>query len=153
MDDDDELLPDAMEKGLAIWDGMDLKRKEKCWCVCGLCINDKTGKVVGNLFDEQINELSGRKFQKALAKAHGERCGLQKVEIVRKYKFPEIKGCSYFPEGNIWRRINEDYRQYYTNEVFRVYHQYEGESLINFSKTQTSYEKRYRIYKYLIKCY
>lgn len=150
MDDDDEIVSDAMEKGLAIWDHMKLERKSNCWCVCGLCVNQRTGKVVGNYFDEQINELSGRKFKKALENAHGEHCGLQKVEIVRKYKFPEIEGCSYFPEGNIWRRINKDYRQYYVNEVFRIYHQYEGESLINYSKNIASYERRYRIYKYLL---
>lgn len=149
IDDDDEVLPDAFEKGVSIWDSIPKEQQKKYWCVVGRCINPETKQMVGKPFVSNINELCGRKKKKALSNS-GECCSFKKIEIMKRYKYPEVKGCSYFPEGNLWYRIDQDYQQYYTNEIFRVYYQNDGESLVNYSKNKESYVRRYNMYKFLL---
>ena len=69
---------------------------------------------------------------------------------MKQYRYPEVKGCSYFPEGNLWYHIDKKYQQYYTNEIFRVYYQNDGESLVNYVKSKEAYKRRYNMYRYLL---
>ena len=57
-----------------------------------------------------------------MSKCAGEKCALQKVEIVRKFKFPQIDGVKFIFESYLWDEINKHYEQWYTNDIFRVYH-------------------------------
>lgn len=149
IDDDDEVLSDAFEKGVAIWDSIPKEERNQYWCVVGRCINPETKKMVGKPFVENINELKGRKQKKALSSS-GECCSFKNIAIMKQYKYPEVKGCSYFPEGNLWYRIDQDYKQYYTNEIFRVYYQNDGESLVNYARSKEAYTRRYNMYHYLL---
>ena len=150
IDDDDELLFDAMEKGLAIWDGMEPSKREQCWCVCGRHTHYKTGKMLGDPFPSDINYLPLKKKKKVLASLKGDKCGMQKISLVRQFKFPEVKGCNFFPEIYLWRQLNSLYKQYYVNEFFGICHTQEGESLMNHSHDLKSYYQRYKIYEYLL---
>lgn len=79
IDDDDELLPDAMEKGLAIWDSMDKNLKDKTWCVCGRCIDANTGNMVGNSFPDDINFSSEREKISVLKSCQGENADFKRL--------------------------------------------------------------------------
>lgn len=150
IDDDDELLPDAMEKGLSIWDGMSDEQRSNCWCVCGRHINHKTLEMIGKPFPDNVNEVNPRTRSKILSTIQGDRCGMQKVAFVRQYKFPEVEGCSFFPEIYLWRQLNLVYDQHYTNALFGLCHVHDGESLMNYSKSKESYRNRKNIYGYLL---
>lgn len=149
IDDDDELLPETLAKGVAVIDRISVEDREKYWCIVGRCIDGKTGEFIGIPYPDNINELTGGKQKKAL-KVNGECCSFKKTSIMKKFKFPEVKGCSYFPEGNLWNRLDEEYKQYYTNEIFRVYYRNDGESLVNYSKNKESYVRRYNMYRFLL---
>lgn len=151
IDDDDELLPTAMERGTATWDNMPDGIREKTWCVCGLCRDAQTGATVGGYFPDNINELSENEKKRALkAVARGERCGFQKVCVVQQFKFPIIEGCKFIPEGYLWNKISSCYDQWYCNEVFRVYHQFEGECLSHRPVNKARFESDFNLYRYIL---
>jgi glycosyltransferase involved in cell wall biosynthesis len=151
IDDDDELLPDAMEKGLEIWDSMTPNQRDSCWCVCGRHIHYKTREMIGEPFPVGINEMTQRKKNKILSSLSGDKCGMQKVALVRQYKLPEVKGCNFFPEIYLWRQLNALYDQFYVNEIFGVCHVQEGKTIMNFDFTQENARMRFVIYEYLLK--
>ena len=47
IDDDDEILPNAINDALSIWDSMDEAERDKYWCVCGPNIDGETRNCVG----------------------------------------------------------------------------------------------------------
>ncbi len=154
IDDDDELLPDAMEKGLRMWDSMDPAAKDRIWCINGRCVKNRQMEMVGKPFPENINSLSKRALKKVLEQCKGEKCGFQKVSIVKQYKFPEIEGCKFIFESFLWDQIKNDYDQFYTNEIFRIYHipPANERSLSNrkYEKSKEHYLNAYRLYKYIL---
>lgn len=157
IDDDDELLPDAMEKALAIWDSFDTEQRERTWCVCGRCINSETKKMVGNPFPDNINELSSKKKKNALKMCGGEKISMQKLSIMKQHRFPEIEGCNFIFEKFLWDEIDSLYEQYYTNDIFRVYYVpvVGGGSLSNrkFDRSVKRALSDYNLHKYILeKC-
>lgn len=147
MDDDDELLPDAVERFLKLWDRYG--DNEKLWCICGRCIDAVSREIVGKPIVKGINELSWEKRRSESKKAGGERCGMARMECLKLYKYPEEKGMKFIPEAYVWRRLDAVYEQYYIDEPFRIYHQFEGESLSNRSKTKERYESDFIMYQYI----
>lgn len=131
LDSDDEIVPDAMEKALDIWNKIEKKHEDKYWCVVGRVANNKTRQMIGKLFPENINEVNKFKRKKILNKIYGDKWALQKADIVRKYKFPEPEGITFITESLVWNRIDKDYESYFTNDIFRIYYQNEGECLSN----------------------
>ena len=148
IDDDDELLPDAIEKSLIIWNS--IENQEQYWCVCARCINSKSKQILGALFPKKMNNFTKKKQMKVNSKISGEKVGVQKVEIVKRYKFPKIEGCYYIPEAYLWNQLNRDYKQYYSNEVLRIYHQFEIDSLVNTKVNNKFLENMYHAYKLML---
>lgn len=140
LDSDDEILPDAMEKGLAIWE--QLKNPEKYWAVCGRCLDQNARPLSPNKFPGNINELSRRAQRKVLQNFKEERWSLQKTSIVKGFKFPEKVGIPYISESYLWKQIAHSYKQWYTNDFFRVYYtkQKSVQSLSNIPTTKADYE-------------
>jgi len=118
LDSDDELMPEAMKKALMIWETIPPDRRNEYWCVCGRNIYNETLKMIGKPFPLNINENDWNKAKKIASKISGDKMSLQKLEVVKKYKFPEHKNVKFVTERIVWNRIDNDYKQYYTNEVF-----------------------------------
>lgn len=135
LDSDDEIIPDAMEKALEIWDSMDLDKKKEYWCVVGRVVDQHERKIHGKLFPERINELEWKDIKGIMRKTPGEKWALQRADVLRKYKFPEPKGVKYVTESILWNLIQNDYKEYLTNEVFRVYYIDEGDCISSPHKT------------------
>lgn len=129
LDSDDEILPNAMQKALTIWN--QLAQPEKYWAVCGRCIDQRNKLLVGDPFPENINQVSFKQQRKMLSKISGELWSLQKTEVVKQYKFPEIEKLHYVSESYIWNQITFDYQQWYTDEYFRVYYRKESEKQLS----------------------
>lgn len=47
----------------------------------------------------------------------GDKAEVVKTEIMRKFRFPEIEGEKFIPEGLIWNRIGREYKFRYVNRV------------------------------------
>lgn len=52
----------------------------------------------------------------------GEKWGVGRTDVLRRYPFPEIAGANFVPEGLIGLRIAREYKTRYVNEVFRIYY-------------------------------
>lgn len=154
IDDDDELLPEAMAHGLELWDSMPPEKKEKVWCVVGRCVDSETGAMVGKAFPDGINALGRKALRKTLKQCAGEKCGFQKVSVVKSYRFPEIDGVKFIFESFLWDQINGDYEQFYTNEAFRIYYMPKrgGDNLSNrkFDQSAERAQSDYRLHKYIL---
>lgn len=122
LDSDDELVPDAIEKMLSLWDSIPQNEYDRYWCVSGRWADASTGQIVGALYPEGINELRGKKQRRQLLKIDGEKHCCRKVNILTRYRFPEYPDVKFVTENTVWERINRKYDQYCTNEVFGKYY-------------------------------
>lgn len=129
LDSDDEITPDAMEKALKLWDSIDPARRDEYWCVVGRVVDQNKGEMHGTLFPEGINDLDWTDIQKIMRATPGEKWALQRADVLKKYKFPEPKGISFVTESILWSLIQKDYKEYLTNEVFRIYYVDDGDCL------------------------
>lgn len=131
LDSDDELLDDAVEKILKIWNSIPSKDYDRFWCISGRELNYETGKIVGVPYPEGINNLHGRAQRKKMLKCTGEKHCCRKVSIHKQYKFPVYEDTKFVSENQVWEQINRKYDQYCTNEAFGVYHTDSTDSLSN----------------------
>jgi len=140
LDSDDEIISDAMEKALAIWDKISPEERDKYYCVVGRVIDQHNREIIGDLLPDDINEHDREKTERTARKMKEEKCSLMRTDVLKKYRFPEPEGIKFVTERIVWDRISNDYRSYYTNEKFRVYYINEGECLSN-SKKNTQWAK------------
>ena len=104
---------------------------ERFFCVTGHCIDSRTGQIIGGVWPKGINELKGKKQRRVIFKnKKGEKICCRKVEILRKFPFPNYPGIKFIFEGTVWRAIEQEYDQYCINEVLRVYHTESEGSLV-----------------------
>lgn len=129
LDSDDELTENAielLEKNIAI---IEEKAINDIWQISGLCIDSVSGKIVGELYPDFINDLPLNRQRKLFCKLKCEKSNCRKVEILKQYPFPEYPDTKFVTENTIWEKINQKYRSYCVNDVFRVYYQDSADSL------------------------
>lgn len=123
LDSDDAYVPDALQKIHDIWENIPSEEYDRYWCVTGQCIDSQTGKLIGGLWPEGINQLRGRQQHKAIVKyKKGEKSCCRKTEILKQYPFPQYDDTKFVPENIVWEKINLYYDQFCTNEIFRIYY-------------------------------
>lgn len=144
LDDDDELVPNAIENALNLF--TTLPNKEDYCALVGRCIDTSTNKMCGPLFPEDINIRGWSKAIKMARKVGGEKFSLLNMNIYKKYKFPEPKGVTFISEALFWRSVLNNYQEYYTNEIFRIYHTNEGDCLSNQKKSNQYFKNVYYYY-------
>ena len=150
LDSDDEYVPEAIEILYNIINEIPKEEYDRFWQISGRCIDSKTKKLVGKKFSEGVNELSGLKQRKVIAKACGEKSNCRKLEILKKYPFPIYDDTKFVVENTIWEKINLKYDTYCTNKVFRLYYQDSADSLAN-GKMHTKTRNR-TYYHYSVFC-
>ncbi|MFH0826056.1 MAG: glycosyltransferase family 2 protein [Pseudomonadota bacterium] len=119
LDDDDELLPEALERLKHHWQAIPAGEKKGFAGVAALSVDEK-GLAVGppfpqDVFDSTFSELTYR------LKLEGERLFCLTTQAMRRYPFPEDIRTPTIPEGTIWHRISGPYRIRFVNEVLRRY--------------------------------
>ena len=93
LDSDDEMVPTAVERGLALWASLD--------------------------HPEEYHDVLNKK----LSKGHcGEQRSFRVTRHCQEYPFPIPEGLTFIPENAFWDRIYCDYKRFYTNEFFMLYH-------------------------------
>lgn len=128
LDADDKLLPHSVKFLVDTYYQIPEEVRDEYWCVHGRC-ETQFGEFVGDKYPEGINCENWKKAGEAARKCGGEKIGLQVRKYLCNYKFPEVKGVSYIPEGIVWHQINKVYGTWYTNEVVRIYYVGEGGNL------------------------
>ena len=127
LDSDDGFVPHAVEHMVKLWDEIPEKDRHLYWCVQARCFDHGTGKMIGALYPDNINRLSGKELEKELSKVHGDKTGLQVLEKVREIGFEEPEGVKFVSEGTVWRVLNKKYKTYYSNEMVKeVYFDEQG---------------------------
>jgi len=97
-----------------------------------LCM-DEQNNIIGDKFPKEgISNYINIFFKN---KVKGEKWGCIRVDILRKFKFPEMKGANFFPESYIWSQIGLNYNTVYLNIPLRVYYQDAGNQLMKMKST------------------
>lgn len=128
VDSDDAVMPDTVKTFLNYWESFTPEQRQKYWCVVGLCKDGDSGEVVGDRFPDGINNAENPRALAAAVK--GEKSSCMRTEVLKQFPFPEPKGTNFITESIVWNKIDKQYRQYYVNDVVRVYYQNEPDSLI-----------------------
>ncbi len=119
LDNDDEILPEALERLRFHWFNIPEYERDKFAGVIGLCI-DENGNIVGGPLPYRYIDASPQEMRYKY-KIRQEMIGVIKTSIMKNFPFPsEING--YVPEGVVWDAIGEHYRFRYVNEVLRIYY-------------------------------
>ena len=120
LDSDDGLAPNSLERLAYYWQTIPESEREFFSGVDGLC-SDVNGKIVGIKFPRDIFDTNLREM-KYVHRLYGEKWGMGRTDIMRRYLFPEIARGGYLPEGIIWLDIAKKYRSRAVNEIVRIYY-------------------------------
>jgi glycosyltransferase involved in cell wall biosynthesis len=128
LDSDDTCVPNALERLWWHWTQIPEVERGQYTAVTVLCM-DEQGELVGDRFpggdwiDSTGIEILHR------WKVRGEKWGFQRVDVLRQHPFPEdVPGL--IPEGYVWCQLDQQYKTRFVNEMLRVYHRDQGDSLI-----------------------
>ena len=120
LDSDDAILPEGLERLLKHWKDIPDNAKDKFIGVTALC-KDQNGNLVGDKFPKDVfDSSSGENSFKH--KIKGEKWGMQRVEVLRQYPFPDLKNGVHMLPGSIWIKIARKYQTRYVNEQLRIYY-------------------------------
>jgi glycosyltransferase involved in cell wall biosynthesis len=134
LDSDDALVPVALERMAYHWGTIPENERSHFSSVGGLC-KDLHGEIIGDRFPREPFDCSLRELHYR-HRLRGERCGAARIEVLRKYPFPEIRGTRFIPEGSVWLEIAKTHKIRWVNEAFRIYRNDEtgtGERLSGYS--------------------
>lgn len=114
VDSDDRLLPEALWHLLAAWEAIPEGVRSEFVGVTGLCL-DPEWRTVGTRFPTDpldVDSLTAR----YVFGIRGDKCGFQRVDVMRQYPFPEF-ATGAVPEGYVWDRIAMRYKTRFINEA------------------------------------
>jgi glycosyltransferase involved in cell wall biosynthesis len=120
LDSDDALLPDALEKLGRVWNTIPISERPHFAGIWGLC-RDQHGAVVGDRYPASPFDADLREVH-YVHRISGEKWGVVRTEVLRKFPFPEIRRTRFIPEGTVWLEIAKTYKTRYVNEVLRIYY-------------------------------
>ncbi len=124
LDDDDALVPNALERLRFHWNSIPEMARSRYSGVSGLCV-DNRGRMVGRPFPSDVMDCRNFELEARFGSV-GERWGCHRLEILREFPFPEIIGERYCPEGLVWNRMGRCYLVRHVNEVLRVYRRHKN---------------------------
>ncbi len=150
IDSDDALAMNALQLVHDAWERVPQDDYDRFWCVSGRCQEASTGKLVGKPYPDGINTLIGRKQHKKILKYPGEKSCCRKIEVLRRYPFPEFSDTKFVSEGMVWEKINQHYDQFCTNDIFRIYYTDSTDSLTSGAMHSSM---RWRTYYYVAQFY
>ena len=121
LDSDDACVPTALERMLFHWNTIPSEQRALFSGVAGLCC-DQNGQIIGDRYPSEPLDISLRE-QHYVYRVRGEKWGPDLTSILRQYRFPEIPGATFLPEGAIWLEIAKHFKMRCVNDVFRIYYQ------------------------------
>jgi glycosyltransferase involved in cell wall biosynthesis len=128
LDDDDELLPDAIANLLQVWNQIPSPARVGYWGVAGMSVvlenpetsfDAKSSVVKSNIeytyLDSGYDEMRFRFGQS------DEKFSLTVTEIVKRFPYDPV--TFHIPPSAVWSKVSRSYSMRYTDLTVRVYHQ------------------------------
>jgi glycosyltransferase involved in cell wall biosynthesis len=119
LDDDDTLLPTALETFHRVWNTIPEQERGKFSGVAALCTNYDTGELLGGKFPQDVLDSDSVAIN-YIYHLGDDRQGVTRTDILREYLFPTFNGEKYITEGIVWNRISKTYKTRYVNETVCV---------------------------------
>jgi glycosyltransferase involved in cell wall biosynthesis len=111
VDSDDWLLPNALEFFRQEWET--IRHRPEFSGVCAL-FQYQDGAVVGSRFPEDRLVSNAIDLRMRLG-VTGDKIGFTRMEIMRRFPFPEDFGRAYVPESLVWNRIAQEFDTVFVN--------------------------------------
>lgn len=148
IDSDDTILPDALLKYYKVWMSIpENKRHEYCG-VSARCV-DSDGNIVGDRLPYQPMDVTFTELRMKY-KVEGEMLEMYRVDILRKYPFPEYDSRMRFcPEAIAWFEMAKKYKLRVVDEAVRTYFYDSSVSIIREKSVKRS-AANYFLWLYLI---
>ena len=121
LDSDDACEPQALDRLLAHWETIPEAMRPQFSGVGCLC-RDQHGTVIGRRFPTMPFDANVRDLYYS-HRIVGEKWGMQRTDILRRYPFPLVSGTKFVPEAVVWNDIGKKYRLRWVNEPLRIYYQ------------------------------
>ena len=103
LDSDDTIVPNALELMKTQWDAIPDDDKPNFAGVTGLCVR-ADGSLVGSRFPQHVFD-SDMASIRDIHRVEGEKCGLQRTDVMREFPFPEFHGEKFITESVVWYRV------------------------------------------------
>ncbi len=120
VDADDEILENALEVLYDNW--QKIENKAEYSGIACLCLNGRTGRVVGEKFPVDVLDSNDLEIDFVYAVA-GDKWGTCRTEVLREFRFPEFEGQRYVTESYVWYQMARKYKHRYINVPLHIYHQ------------------------------
>ena len=119
IDDDDELLPDALEQFKRMWETIPAEKLDEYAGILSLCLDDY-GKIVGSPFPyEPLDGTFVEIYFKY--KYEGEKHICLRTDVAKQYPYPEDIP-NYVPDALAYLRMSGKYKFRCFNTATRIYH-------------------------------
>jgi glycosyltransferase involved in cell wall biosynthesis len=120
LDDDDALVPQALERLMLHWNSIPASRRDGFTGVSCLCM-DQDSRLIGAPLPCDITDCRHYEIETRFHSA-AERWGFHKTEVLRHFPFPVVPDEEYCPEGIVWNRIAQHYLVRCINEPLRIFY-------------------------------
>lgn len=120
LDSDDALETRALGQLHRVWQEIPAAGRAGFCAVGGLSRNQR-GKIVGDPFPATPFDVSFRErfFE---FRIRGEKGIAWRLDVLRRYPFPEIARTNFVPEGVVWLQTANEHKIRFVNEIFRIYY-------------------------------
>lgn len=119
LDSDDGCVPEALERLKYHWESIPQEQRDSFSGVTGLC-RDQNGARVGTLFPTDPLDCSAAELEYR-HKVRGEKWGFLRLEVLRRFPYPEDVPGHFIPESFIWCQVSRQFKTRHINEELRIY--------------------------------
>lgn len=119
LDSDDACVPEALERLRHHWDAIPAQERVHFSGVTGLC-QDQAGHPVGLRFPQDPLDCTAAELEYR-HKVRGEKWGFLRLDVVRRFPYPEDVSGNFIPESYIWCQVSQKYKTRHINEPLRIY--------------------------------
>ncbi len=120
LDSDDALETRALGQLHRVWQEIPIAGRAG-FCAMGGLSRNQHGKIVGDPFPTTPFDVSFRErfFE---FRIRGEKGIAWRLDVLRRYPFPEIARTNFVPEGVVWLQTANEHKIRFVNEIFRIYY-------------------------------
>lgn len=134
LDSDDECVPEALERMSAIWDTIPEAERDGFKGVTVLCM-DEHGHRVGDGFPTDPYDSDSLEMYFSSV-GRGEKWGSQRIDVLRRFPFPEPEDLAFVPESVLLFDMARYYKTRCVNEMLRIHRlEVSGPRLTNLTRT------------------
>jgi glycosyltransferase involved in cell wall biosynthesis len=118
VDSDDRCVPESLAVFKAAWESIPPAERERFSSVIALC-RTPDGRLLGEPLPAPFIDATTL-AEHLRYRAAGERWGVTRTDVLRRFPLPEIPGESFVAEGVAWNRMARQYKARFINQVLQV---------------------------------